>query len=157
MISFIQGAKVLIAKSDRVLMLDSKTEREVWRREWDWPHLACAPKDHDTFFYERKTILTDSLCGFVYPYVPKDLDDEPTVDCGLIMMRLFDARTGKEVLCADCWQFPWSKGMLPAKMAPCAVGCGNVVCAASIVAHHKHSTEINVKNGYFEEENSNAR
>ncbi len=116
-------------------MLDAKSGNQIWRRDWVWPHHSSYM--HATLFYQRKTILTDTLCAFVYYEETIEEGYEDGLGPGHVMMRLFDVRTGEEVHCGDCWQFDWTEEEFLEELVPCAVGRENVICVTSVVGHHK--------------------
>ncbi len=102
---FEQSKRVLISYVERQCkvdtMLDFETGVELWR--------LCWPEDHQEYFTNR-TLLTDFLYAYIYVCSLDPQGNE--IFSGLkvernVMLRLLDAKTGKEVFHGECWRLWW--------------------------------------------------
>ncbi len=114
-------------------MFNSSTGACMWRREWDWP------RDNITaLFYQRKVLLTDSICAFYYIDGNWETDSESYVNAGNMTLKILDPKTGKEMHNKACFPFLWWRnGAHLEEAAPFAVAGGNDVCVANLVSMNK--------------------
>ncbi len=119
----------MIQSSDDICMFDVTTGRELWKESLELSDAEAT----------RKILLTDTLCIYFYT----EGDDSKVFQrgyliSGKIMLRVFEARTGKELYHGECWPFDWSFRNADCPFSfgdwePMVVAASNVVCVASMV------------------------
>ncbi len=74
------------------LMFDIITKKELWRKSWPNGGELC----------DNNVLLTSSFYAYLYVKAK-----ENEVERRLVMLRILDAKTGREVHEGVCWQYTW--------------------------------------------------